>query len=468
MTRVWGRRLAAVGAVAGMVVAGGATAAQAVPQQGPDGLSVVATKTSLLGTHTWYQQTWKGIPVLGGYYATHADSRTGEVAVQDGRVAVNGEPDTSVKVARASAEEATTGRLQGSLLRTRAVIQPGATAKLGWQVLTSTGAGTVETVVDARTGATLAEESVVKNATGTGTVFDPNPVVTLQNEGLTDASNANSSAFTNAYKTVTLTQLTSGVTTLKGAYASNTSSSAVTSSTRAYAYNRSQAGFEQVMGYYHITTAQEYIQSLGFTDVNNEDQTYKTTGYTADNSYYDPSADSITFGTGGVDDAEDAEIIWHEYGHAIQDDQVPGFGTTTQAGSIGEGFGDYWAYTLSEAVSANTTTTPLACIGDWDAVSYTSTTPHCLRRVDGTKVWPDDQESEVHADGEIWSRALYDIHRALGKTQADTLILEAQFNFAPGTTFAAAANATVAAAQSLYGSAAASSVTAAFEDRGIL
>ena len=49
---------------------------------------------------------------------------------------------------------------------------------------------------------------------------------------------------------MTLTQLNSGVTTLKGAYANNVSSSAVTSSTRTYNFNRSQAGFEQVMGYY--------------------------------------------------------------------------------------------------------------------------------------------------------------------------------------------------------------------------
>ena len=34
----------------------------------------------------------------------------------------------------------------------------------------------------------------------------------------------------------------------------------------------------------------------------------------------------ISTGTGGVDDAEDPEVIWHEYGHAIQDDQVPGCG----------------------------------------------------------------------------------------------------------------------------------------------
>jgi Zn-dependent metalloprotease len=268
--------------------------------------------------------------------------------------------------------------------------------------------------------------------------------------------------------TVTLTNLNSGVTTLKGTYASNTSSSAVTSSTRTYTYNRSQAGFEQVMGYYSITSAQEYIQSLGFTDINNSAQSYKTTGYTADNSYYDPSTDAITFGTGGVDDAEDAEIIWHEYGHAIQDAQVPGFGSSSQSGAIGEGFGDYWAYTMSSAVSSNTTITPLACIGDWDAVSYTSTTPHCLRRVDGTKVYPDAFENEVHADGEMWSRALYDISASLGRATADTIILEAQFNFTAGTTFAAAANATVSAAQSLYGSTAATAVTAAFHARGFI
>jgi len=222
------------------------------------------------------------------------------------------------------------------------------------------------------------------------------------------------------------------------------------------------------MGYFHLTTAQEYIQSLGFTDVNNSAQNYRTTGLTDDNSFYDPATDRITYGTGGVDDAEDAEIIWHEYGHAIQDAQVPGFGSSNQAGAIGEGFGDYWAYTMSSAVSSNTTTTPLACIGDWDSVSYTSTTPHCLRRVDGAKVYPGDVDNEVHDDGEIWSRALYDIHGTLGRTEANTVILEAQFSYSPSTTFAAAATATVTAAQSLYGATAATAVRSAFQARGIL
>jgi Zn-dependent metalloprotease len=462
MMPVMMKRLAAIGSIVGLIVVASGTAAHAAP----DGLTLVATRHSLLGTHTWYQQTYNGVPVLGGYYAAHTDGRTGATTVQDGRIAVTGLSARGAAVARGTAESSVTGRLAGELLRSNAVIVPGATAKLGWLVLTDTARGTVESVVDAASGATLSEKSTVKEVNGSGQVFSPNPVVTLQNESLTDSTAA--STFTAAYKTVTLTQLTSGVTTLRGAYASNQSSSAVTSSTRTYTYTRAQAGFEQVMGYHSITTAQEYIQSLGFTDANNSAQKYRTTGYTDDNSYYDPSTDQITFGTGGVDDAEDAEIIWHEYGHAIQDAQVPGFGSSSQSGAIGEGFGDYWAYTMSSAVSTNTSVTPLVCVGDWDAVSYTSTTPHCLRRVDGTKVYPGDWENEVHADGEMWSRALYDISTALGRTQANTVILEAQFNFSAGTTFAAAANATVSAANSLYGSTAAASVTAAFHARGFI
>ena len=74
----------------------------------------------------------------------------------------------------------------------------------------------------------------------------------------------------------------------------------------------------------------------------------------------------------------------------------------------------------------------------------------------------------MHADGEIWSRALWDIRPALGDTKASTLIVDAQFDFAVDTSFADAATATVAAAQRLYGTSAANAVRHTFEARGIL
>jgi zinc metalloprotease ZmpB len=110
---------------------------------------------------------------------------------------------------------------------------------------------------------------------------------------------------------------------------------------------------------------------------------------------------------------------------------------------------------------------PAACVADWDSTSYTSDVPHCLRRVD-TNLTVADRIGEVHFDGQIWSRALWDIRNALGPDLADKVIIDAQFDFAPDTSFRAAALATVAAANRFGGARAAKVATTAFQARGIL
>jgi Zn-dependent metalloprotease len=162
-------------------------------------------------------------------------------------------------------------------------------------------------------------------------------------------------------------------------------------------------------------------------------------------------------------------VILHEYGHAIHFSQNFSF-DSEEAGAISEGFADYWAVTVSDVVDTSLGVPqlePLACVADWDSVSYTSTVPHCLRRVDTNLHYPGDLNGKVHHDGQIWSRALWDIRLALGHVKADTIILQGSFDF-PGTTMVDLANRTVAAAQSLYGTSAANTVRAAFHDRGIL
>src|SRR5512143_3944525 len=309
-------------------------------------------------------------------------------------------------------------------------------------------------------------------STGTGRVFFPNPVASLQNQSLTDQKDADYAALQPAYRIVTLTNL-DGSGYLRGDWASIRSSTGplAFSSDNTFLYNRHDDQFEQVMAYYWVTEAQKYIQSLGFgttlRPINRESQDLRINQYGIDNSYSWDKHDVLRFGKGGVDDAEDAEVILHEYGHAMQDSQmVPfGFGGSVEAGSIGEGFGDYWAVTVSNVVAP---TLDPACVADWDSVSYTSTVPHCLRRVDTNLHYPEDLNGRVHHDGQIWSRALWDIRNALGHVKADTIILEAQFQFAPDTNMPDAAQATVNAAQSLYGSAEANVVKTAFQARGIL
>jgi hypothetical protein len=311
----------------------------------------------------------------------------------------------------------------------------------------------------------LAAPANAFTGTAEGRVFDPNPVVALQDETLTDQKDADYAALQPAYRLVTLTNLDDSG-NLRGDYADVCGNkSCAESGDGTFLFGRDHTWFEQVMGYYALTQAQLYIQSLGFTNVNNEPQVVRVAQFGGDNSFYDPKKDTITLGKGGVDDGEDVEVIWHELGHAIQDDQQPGFGVTHDANAIGEGFGDYWAYTMSVPTSGGFEP---GCIADWDSVSYTVGDPvHCLRRVD-LDLTVDDQTGAIHHDGQIWSRALFDIHDELGRETADRIILQAQFDFGRDPSFEDAALATVAAAEDLEGRAAANRVRGAFEDRGIL
>ena len=313
------------------------------------------------------------------------------------------------------------------------------------------------------------------SSTGSAMVFVPNPVQSLGDESLTDQKDADSAVPAAAYHAVKLTNL-DGSGFLHGDYATvvTETGNPAYSPTNTFAYTRHQDEFEQVMAYYWITEAQKYIQSLGFGTtrraIDKQPQRVRINQLGADNSFETDHPNlEIRYGKGGVDDAEDAEVILHEYGHAIHSSQNFSF-ASEEAGAISEGFGDYWAVTVSDVVSKKLGVPelePLPCVMDWDSTSYTSTVPHCLRRLDTNLHYPQDLNGEVHHDGQIWSRALWDIRQGLGNVKADTIILQGSFDF-PGTTMTDLANRTVAAAQSLYGNSAANTVRSAFQARGIL
>ena len=313
------------------------------------------------------------------------------------------------------------------------------------------------------------------SSTGSGTVFLSNPVQNLGDESLTDQKDSDAAVPAAAYHTVTLTNL-DGSGFLRGDYANVYSSTGdlAFSPTNTFAYTRHDDRFEQVMTYYWITEAQKYIHTLGFgvtrRPIDNQPQAARINQLGYDNSFEtDHPKLEIRYGKGGVDDAEDGEVILHEYGHAIHDSQNFSF-ASEEAGAISEGFGDYWAVTVSDVVDSSLgipQLEPLGCVADWDSTSYTSSVPHCLRRVDTNAHYPEGLNGEVHHDGLIWSRALWDIRGALGHVKADTVILQGSFDF-PGTTMADLATRTVAAAQQIYGTSTANAVHQAFVNRGIL
>ena len=341
---------------------------------------------------------------------------------------------------------------------------------------------TVSVAALAATMATAAPATATNPASdgsiGTGQVFKVNPVQSSGNQNLSDQKDSATAVPQSEYATMQLRNL-DGSGFLSGAWVNvrtNTGPAAYSTS-NTFIFGRDDDRFEQVMGYFWVNQAQEYLQSLGFGStlrpVNKHAQDLRIDQYGIDNSYQTDKQDFIRLGKGGVDDAEDAEVIVHEYGHAVHASQVPGFGTSLDAGSIGESWGDYFAVTVGlDAAKAYgwPVKAEEACPMDWDATSYTNA-PHCIRRFD-LNLTVERRKGEVHYDGQIWSQALWEIRKGyqeLGLTTRawDTTLVDSQFDYAPDTSFSAAARATYAKALKNDGAKAAKLVLDRFAARHI-
>lgn len=344
--------------------------------------------------------------------------------------------------------------------------------------MTTAGTMALAAILIAVPGTSQATKPTPGTSTGTARVFMVNPVQSSGDQTLTDKKDSATAIPDSEYAVAPLTNL-DGSGYLRGTWVivESATGTPAFSSTNTFNYNRSQDQFEQVMGYFWVNQAQEYLRSLGFgttyPGIVAEQFHVKINQYGGDNSYQTDKPYRIRLGKGGVDDAEDAEVIVHEYGHAVHASQVPGYGTSLDAGSIGEAFGDYLAVTVGLDAAAQygwPVRAEAACPMDWDSTSYTKA-PHCIRRFD-RNLTVDTRKGEVHYDGQIWSQALWEIrgdYVAAGKTTRDwdTTLIAAQFNFAPGTSFAAAAQATYDMALQRDGQALADAVKARFAARGI-
>jgi len=208
------------------------------------------------------------------------------------------------------------------------------------------------------------------------------------------------------------------------------------------------------MAYVHGDRSLARADSLGFTGLIGHPLRFVLHATETDNSWYSRPTGEIVLGDGGVDDAEDADIIIHETGHALHDALVPGFGDgDTRA--ISEGFSDFWAASL----------TGEPCIGDWDATSYS---PPCLRRVDQSATWPGWLNGQAHHDGAIWSGLLWDLRGRIGRENAERLALAAFLEQGTATTWAEAGRGLLRAAERIGLQARMAEISATLADRGLV
>jgi Zn-dependent metalloprotease len=409
---------------------------------------------SLVGKHFVFEQRYHGIPVYGGQVSIHFD-KAGEIITVNNtyqpNIAVRSlTPKLGKSIAGFRAANLLPDNMPSQLAAELVVLPLNDSFSLAWRFVLSSGGPTWEVFIDAQNGKALIEpRDINRYVNGTGQVYTVNAIVATHDNSLRDNADAASAVPASAYTLVTLQGL-DGTGVLDGVFASSSKTKKrAFDAGNNFIFDRSNDGFSETMGYYYIDYAERYIQSLGFNDVNNRQQVFAVNRLKIDNSFYSPSSTEISLGLGGVDDAEDAEVILHEYGHSIQDNQVTNFGSSLEAGSMGEGFGDYWGASVGAQFSGGFQD---LCLAEWDATSYSSTNPPCLRRLDSTKHYPEDVAGQVHADGEIWSAALWQIREAIGAANADRVVLESHFLLSPTATFNQGANALVMAGINLgYG-----------------
>lgn len=315
--------------------------------------------------------------------------------------------------------------------------------------------------LDAGTGEILEKRNLLRFVDGKGRVFDPNPVVILNDTSLKDKSAIPDKAYTE----VVLRDLKS-TGFIEGPFVTTkTTRNRIKKTNRDFRFKRGDRAFKEVMVYFHIDRLQRHLQEMGFKNVLNRPIPVNIDGQRDDNSHYSPSDKDLTFGTGGVDDAEDAEIILHEYGHAIQDDQLPGFGASEEGGAMGEGFGDFLAASFFSDVKPKEMK---PTVGNWDATAYSGDEPPYLRRLDSNKKYPKDMKGEVHDDGEIWSACLWEMRAALGRATAEKLVIAHHFLLSRDSGFEDGVNGLITADKNLNKGANEKVIRDIFVRRGIL
>ncbi len=451
-----------------------------------DDLRIDRIRESLTGTHIHYQQFLGGIPVIGGERIENIN-RGGrrEVLEQLARRQVS--PLASAMMAARAGELVYLNENGEARLASRVIVEEQPFRRYA-------------NYYAAATGALIRSDALFWTAQGR--VFDPNPVTKLNNPDLQDQNNAATAVPDSAYSIVELADLApSGPLSGPNVQIVDTESPHPdrADASQPLLFDRSQPQFEEVNAYYHIDRAQRYLQSLGYTGAR------RIVGYAVpvdvhgasgtDNSFFisgfTPAQGELVFGDGGTDDAEDSDIMLHEYGHAIQEWIAPGaFGgsSSSQSRALGEGFGDYWSFSSTYEPSIASGRDPF-CIGDWDARCWKDDASQacgypvgadCLRRVDGTKTVADfinsDAQGTEHKNGEIWSSALREIFIGMtkrygvdqGKRLTDTIVLEGTFGVLSGPTFAAMGRKLLDADRAVNGGADVPGICGAMVARGIL
>ncbi|WP_312901136.1 T9SS type A sorting domain-containing protein [Chryseobacterium taichungense] len=331
--------------------------------------------------------------------------------------------------------------------------------KLVYRVITNSydNPGDWETIIDAHNGDVISvkdisfyhkeksenppkktsKQSITKKntlVTGSAYIFNPDPLSKTQvayGGQYVDGNDATNASLDAARTLVTIPELelNAGIYKLKGTYVEIADLEApatglFTQTNNQFLFNRNEQGFEAVNAYWHLDNNLRYINlTLGILCKPTQNAgvlRFDPHGFNgSDNSHYVRTTQILAFGEGGVDDAEDADVILHELGHGIHDWLTNG--GLSQVDGLSEGCGDYWAQSYSRSLNQwQPTDAAYHWMFNWDG--HNSFWPG--RITNYTAAYPGGLTGSIHTDGQIWASALMRIYNAIGKEKTDRAFLE--------------------------------------------
>ncbi len=285
-------------------------------------------------------------------------------------------------------------------------------------------------------------------------VFRPDPVSRLRlpyGGSLRDRQDSASSVLNSALDTVLIrTRFEDDTFRLEspyfrfGEFSAPVRKQAASISPDSFLLNRSQPGFEEVNIFYHLSGFRRYLDSLGFASLANHPLLIDAHGMDgADQSAFSPLQNRLAYGDGNVDDAEDAAVVVHEYGHVLSHASLAFGNSGEERRSIEEGICDYLAGSYSKSCSDY----EWQNLFKWDGhnefwAGRTLTSP---------KQYPDNLIGQMHKDGEIFSSALMTMELTMSRKLVNQLVLGTMPFLIPDMTMPLAAQAFLETDSSLFG-----------------
>ena len=351
--------------------------------------------------------------------------------------------------------------------------------ELAWKVnvISMEPMGDWQFFVSSSDGHIIHVEDISISVDGSGKVFRPNPLVSanvsyggnyVHNGGTTNPY-LESQQFQVTLKDVTYEN---GLYKLKGPYCEVKEKESPTGHTipalanpNNFNFTRNQGEFGAVMCYYYVDFAARRILQLGY-NVPSGLQNFEIDphGYFEQrNAHYVASGNYIAMGSDYpsftfIPSCEDADVILHEYGHAMQYNLGAGnMGSSGETQSVKEGSGDYWATSYKRSLYPNN----WAELGLWFGMGTAA------RRADLNWVYPTNYVSG-HLGGQIWNAALMKIWGDLGKDVTDKLFLETHLLWGQSPTLRDAATAFMYADVNLYGGSHLCQIYSRFQAHGLI